>query len=227
MFLSSGDGYVGEHLEFHQGCQVPFHISRRNVVFLSRHCSGKGPHLALRGESRGFSRIASGRLGFLSSCDGDLRGPLVLPQESQVSVRVARGLSGFLSSRCRSIGPHLSLRLEPQGSSPVLTWISGFLWSFNRGVRPCLVWRHGTLLPSRGVKGVSGFFSSWHRDLGLFLKVPRGCHTSLRVLSQYSRFQMSQCRGVRLEWMGKSEPFPIEARLPGRWFSFKVRLASS
>ena len=172
MFLSSGDGYVGEHLEFHQGCQVPFHISRRNVVFLSRHCSGKGPHLALRGESRGFSRIASGRLGFLSSCDGDLRDLFVLPQESQVSVRVARGLSGFLSSRCRSIGPYLDLGLEPQGSSPVLTWIFGFLWSFNRGVRPCLVWRHGTLLPSRGVKGVSGFLSIGIGILGFFLR----CH---------------------------------------------------
>ena len=41
MFLSSGDGYVGELLEF------PFLISRENVGFLSRHCSGKGPHLAL------------------------------------------------------------------------------------------------------------------------------------------------------------------------------------
>ena len=60
MFLSSGDGYVSELLEF------PFLISRENVGFLSRHCSGKGPHLALRGESRGFSRVALGRLGFFS-----------------------------------------------------------------------------------------------------------------------------------------------------------------
>ena len=170
--------------------------------FLWRHCSGKGPHLALRGEYRGFSRVASGRLGFLSSCDGDLRDLLALPQERQVPIRVVRGLLGFLSSRCRSIGPHLDLRLEPQGSSPVLTWISGFLWSFNRGVRPCLVWRHGTLLPSRGVKGVSGFFSSWHRDLGLFLKVPPGCHTSLRVLCQFLGFQSSPCKGIRLIWSG-------------------------
>ena len=166
VFLSTGDGYVGELLEF------PFLISRENVGFLSRHCSGKGPHLALRGESRGFSRVASGRLGFLSSCDGDLRDLLVLPQERQVPIRVVRGLLGFLSSRCRSIGPHLDLRLEPQGSSPVLTWISGFLWSFNRGVRPCLVWRHGTLLPSRGVKGLSGFPSIGIGILVFFLR----CH---------------------------------------------------
>ena len=137
-------------------------------------------------------------MGFLSSCDGDLRDPIVLPQESQVSIWVARGLSGFLSSRCRSIGPHLSLRLEPQGSSPVLTWISGFLWSFNRGVRPHFMWRHGTPLPSRGVKGLSGFLSSWHKNLGLFLEVPRCCHTSVHVLSRYSGLQSSQCRGISL-----------------------------
>ena len=45
------------------------------------------------------------------------------------------------------------------------------------------MWKHGTPLPSQGVKEVSGFLSSGHRGLGLFLEVPRGCHTSLRVLS--------------------------------------------
>ena len=166
--------------------------------FLSRRCSGKGPHLALRGESRGFPRGLEGIWGFFSSCDVDLMDPLVLPQESQVIVRVARGLSGFLSSQCRGIGPHLELRPEPQGSSPVLTWISGFLWSFNRALRPRLVWRHGTPLPSRGFKEVSGFLSSGHRGLGLFLELPLGCHTSFCVLSQSSVFQSSQCRRNRL-----------------------------
>ena len=170
--------------------------------FLSRRCSGKGPHLALRGESHGFPRGLEGIWGFFSSCDVDLMDPLVLPQESQVIVRVARGLSGFLSSQCRGIGPHLELRLEPQGSSPVLTWISGFLWSLNRGVRPHLVWRHGSPLPSQGVKGVSVFLSNRHRGLGLFLKVPQGCHTSLRVLCQFSGFQSSPCKGIRLIWSG-------------------------
>ena len=37
------------------------------------------PHLALRGESPGFSRVTAGNMGFLSSYDGDLRDPLVLP----------------------------------------------------------------------------------------------------------------------------------------------------
>ena len=89
-------------------------------------------------------------------------------------------ISWFFSSYGRKLGYPLELRPEPQGSSPVLTWNSGFLWSFNRGVRPHLVLRHRTPLSSRGVKG---FLSHLHRDLELFLEVPQGCHTSLRVVS--------------------------------------------
>ena len=86
MFLSTGDGYVGELLELHQGCQGLFQGSRGKVGFLSRcHCR-KGPHLMLRGESPGFSRVEAGNLGFLSSYDGELRDPLVWPQESPVSM---------------------------------------------------------------------------------------------------------------------------------------------
>ena len=43
--------------------------------FLSRHVSGKGPHLALRGESPGFSQVAAANLGSLTSYDGDFRDP--------------------------------------------------------------------------------------------------------------------------------------------------------
>ena len=139
-------------------------------------------------------------MDFFSSCDGDLRDPLVLPLECQVSIRVTKGLSGFLSSQCRGIGPHLELNSEPEGSSSILTWISGFLWNFNRGVRPRLVWRPETLLLSRGFKEVSGFLSSGHRVLGLFLNVPGGCHPSLCVLSRSSGFQSSPCRGIRHIW---------------------------
>ena len=98
-----------------------FRGSKGKVGFLSRHRCAKGPHIGLRGEFPGVSRVSTGNLGFLSSYDGDLRDPLVLPQESQVSIRVARGLSGFLSSRCWGRCPHLELRPEPQDSSPLLT----------------------------------------------------------------------------------------------------------
>ena len=52
------------------------------VGFLLRRCSGKGPHLALKGKSPGVSQVAVGNKGFLSSYDRDLRGPLVLPLEN-------------------------------------------------------------------------------------------------------------------------------------------------
>ena len=144
VFLSSGDGNVGEIFELSKGCQGHIRGSRRKVGFLSRCCSRKRPHLTLRGESPGFSPVATANLGFLSSYDVDLTEPLVWPQENPVSMRVMRRLSGLLSSRCWILGPHLEMRTEPQASTPVLTWISVFLWSFNRVVRPRLLWRHAS-----------------------------------------------------------------------------------
>ena len=135
--------------------------------------SGKGPHLALRREYPGFSRVSVANLLSLTSNNGKLREQLVGFQECPVSMRVAWGLSGFLCSRCQGPGPHLELRLKPQVSSPVLTWNSGLLWCFHRGVRPRLVWRHARPLSSRAGKAVSGFLSSSHRDRWPSLKVHR------------------------------------------------------
>ena len=54
--------------------------SRLNVGLLLRRCSGKGLHLAMTGEPRGFSRVVAG----FSSFDGELRMPLVLAQGSPI-----------------------------------------------------------------------------------------------------------------------------------------------
>ena len=148
MFLLSGDGYVGELLEFHKGCRVPVRVSRGNVGLLSRCCSGKGPHLAFRGESLGFPQGLVGSLGFLSSCDVDLRVPLVLPQGSQVSFRVVMGTMGFHASHCRGNRSHLDLCPETPCSSPVATGISGLHSRFTWGVKPCLELKLSTLLSS-------------------------------------------------------------------------------
>ena len=86
MFLSIRDVYVGELLELPQGCQGPFRGSRGKMGFLSSCCSRKGPHLTLRGESLGFSRVVAVNLEFLSSYDGDLRDLLEGLQESPVSM---------------------------------------------------------------------------------------------------------------------------------------------
>ena len=50
-----GDRYVGELCWSHQGCQVPFRTSRRNVGLLMRRSRGKGLHLPMVWEARGFS----------------------------------------------------------------------------------------------------------------------------------------------------------------------------
>ena len=143
-FLTCGRT-LGVPLECRRMCQGSSWVASKLSRTLSRlksedgnslQChSRKGPHLALRGESPGFSRVAPENLGFLSGYYLDFRDRLVLPQEGQVSRRVARGLLGFLSSQCRVLGPHLELRPQPQVYSPGLTWILGFLSSFNRGVR--------------------------------------------------------------------------------------------
>ena len=78
-----------------------------------------------------FFCVVARSFGSLSSCDGDLREPLLLPQGSQASLQVVWGTSGFLSIRCREIQTHLELRSETQGSSLVVKAVSGFLSTFN------------------------------------------------------------------------------------------------
>ena len=53
--------------------------------------SSRGQEPTMMGESRGFSRVAGGSLGFLSSYNGELRESPVLPQRSPVSIPVAMG----------------------------------------------------------------------------------------------------------------------------------------
>ena len=91
------------------------------VGCLLRSHSVKAPHLALRVQSPSFSRVVAGKLGFLSSYNGEFWDPLMWPQESPVSMRVGRGLLRFLSNRSQVLGPYLELSPEPQVSSPVLT----------------------------------------------------------------------------------------------------------
>ena len=74
-------------LGLHQGCQVPFCTSRQNVRLLLSRCSREGPHLALTGEPRGFSRVLAG----FSSYDVEFRLPLVLAQGSPIFHLICEG----------------------------------------------------------------------------------------------------------------------------------------
>ena len=86
-----GDRDVGEFCGSHQGCQVPFRPPIPNVGLLRRRCSGKGLHLAMMGEARGFSRVAAG----FSSYYGEFRMPLVLAQGSPIFHSSCEGKLGI------------------------------------------------------------------------------------------------------------------------------------
>ena len=127
----------------------------------------------MRGESRGFSRGLAGSLGFLLSCDVDLRVPLVLRQGSQVPFPVVMGTSGYLSSNCRGNRPHLDFCPETPCSSPVATGISGMRSRFTWVVRPHLELKPRTLLSSRVATGLLEPFE-WHKGSEASYGVLRG-----------------------------------------------------
>ena len=86
-----GDRDFGELCGSHQGCQGPFRPPIPNVGLLLRRCSGKGLHLAMTGEPRGFSRVAAG----FSSYRGEFRMPLVLAQGSPIFHSSCEGKLGI------------------------------------------------------------------------------------------------------------------------------------
>ena len=73
--------------------RVPSTVSTSDfhVGLLLRRCSGKGLHLAMTGEPRGFSRVAAG----FSSYDGEFRMPLVLAQGSPIFHSSCEGKLGI------------------------------------------------------------------------------------------------------------------------------------
>ena len=74
----------------HEGCQVLFRTSGRNMGLPLRRCSGQGPHLAKTLEPRVFSRVAAG----FSSDDGDYRLPPLLVLGSPVFHSIGEGKLG-------------------------------------------------------------------------------------------------------------------------------------
>ena len=155
MFLLSGDGYVGELLELHQGCQGPFQGSRGKVGFLSRCQVGKtSSHiegriswffsscsrklrvpLELRQGPQGPTCVASGKSSLHASCEQ----PLGIPLQSVPGARSSSGAeartSGFLSSADMDLGVPMEFQQGSQASSRVETCKSAFLSSCNSSVR--------------------------------------------------------------------------------------------
>ena len=158
--------------ELPQGCQGPFRGSRGKVGFLSRSHIAKGPHLALRGESPGFSRDVAANVGLLSCLDGDFRDLLMGPQENQVSKHVARGLSGFLCSH---------------------GWGGGTHWSWGQKLRVSLQCQYGSRGSSEVSIGQSVLISCGDMQVCSLLELEKQFQASCRVDIGISGF-LSRCQ---------------------------------
>ena len=143
--------------------------------FLSRCPTRKGPHLALRGESPGFSQVATAKLWSLSSYDGDLSDPLMWG--SGKSSLHARG-EGSLGIPLQSL-PGL------RSSSGVEARTSGFISHANMNLRVPLGCPQGSQALSCKETCTSTFLSSWKSsqascrvDIGISVFLSR-CHKAV------------------------------------------------
>ena len=164
---------------------------------LSRHCSGKGPHLVMRGEPRGFSRVAAG----FSSYDVEHREPLVVPQGSPISIQVVRATWELLMSHCRANRPHLGMCPQIPCSFPMATGIS---W--------CIQGSPGESGPARVEGNNSALLSSCNAYHLEQTEWPKGSQASCGVLREDSGLLSRPCRkrGPHLEMTGKSRGFCFE-----------------
>ena len=197
--------------------------------FLSKRCSRKGPHLALRGESPDFSRVAPANLGFLSSYDGDLRdhswglgkssihasceGPLGIPLKSlprQIfSSGVAPRTSGFFSSAIIGLGVPLEFPQGCQASSHVETCKSPLLLRWKSSFRLPVVWSSGTGAFSSGVLGLSHLPSCFESVLRTTVESVQGSEVYLECIGTSGSFEML-ARPLEFLSSGKLKLTPLE-----------------
>ena len=109
---------------------------------------GMGPHLHVRWETRGTSRIVAGNKGFHLRCDGDLRTPFNCMKRVKPHLKIgegtrecslgAAGTNGLMSRGRGNLLVFLELQREAWNSSPANPWNSGSLTCCFREVKsPC------------------------------------------------------------------------------------------
>ena len=103
-----------------------------NTELLCTQCWGIGPHLAARGKSHGFSRVAVGTWLTFLSYGGDGPSKLMFVQRHQDSCLVMSDTSGISTKLGSTIWTLLNVRWETQCPFPVCTWILGFLLIFKK-----------------------------------------------------------------------------------------------
>ena len=155
-FLSSYDFNIRESLVWHQGSPVSIRVVKGIVASLSSRGRGIRAQDALKGESRGLSRVVTGNpvfpglvtvtSGSFSGCllevwntvelGGALGTPLGLVQWTRASSRVEAGTSGFLTISDFDCRVSVELEQDSQASSCVEEWNSACLSSCSRGDGP-------------------------------------------------------------------------------------------
>ena len=155
MFLSSGQGYIGELLELPQGCHGPFRGSRGKVGILempqwkraSSHVEGRiswfflscgkkvGVPLELQLGFQGPAHVASGKSSLHASCEGPLRIPLQSVPGSRSSSGVVAKTSVLPFNADMDLGVPIEFQQGNQASSPVETCKFAFLSSSKSSVR--------------------------------------------------------------------------------------------
>ena len=140
-------------------------------------CRGIGPHLAARGKSHGFSRVAAGTWGIFSSYGRAGHSKFMFGQRRQDTCLVMRDTSGIYSRFGSAIRNLHKVRQETHVPFPVATVKLGFLSIFNKSqalspfealISMCISRCQRDMRPpvQRG------------RDLGLSLASPQGIQTS-------------------------------------------------
>lgn len=105
---------------------------KREVEIVLEALQGERPHLILMKESRDFSRVAVGSLGYSRVAKG-----------SSANLSCCEGEHGIALESLQGIGPHLTGRVETRGVSRVAAGSFGFILSSNENLREPLMFPQG------------------------------------------------------------------------------------
>ena len=161
--LSSCVGYFGKALELPKGSLASFHVPRGNSGLLSSSCRGKGPHLTLQWEYRGFSQVqreagvsssvVPRTSGSLSYCPREVKTPFELRGECGIALKslqgnrasssIEVGISLCFSCCIMKLWVSLEFQGGPQGTSHFASGKSDLLSSLKGNLEIPLEWLLG------------------------------------------------------------------------------------
>ena len=145
------------------------------MKFFSTQCQGIRPHLAARGKSHGFSRVASGTWDVFSRDGGDGPSKAVCVKQHQDSSLLTRDRLGFSSRHQSAIGSLVKGSWRPK----VTYYLPQGYWDscqLSRGVSHFLILKHLSPHDSRCIKGL---YASCRNEAG-----NKGC-----LYGYHSRFR--------------------------------------